>query len=69
MGRLTVDVHKDADVGLSNSVEHQTGDGLSEEGVVSLGGEHALPGALQHHAAFSPPASQTLRHTPHKART
>lgn len=52
---LTVNVHQDADVGLSHSIEHQTGDRLSEEGVVSLGGEHTLPGALEHHTALSPP--------------
>lgn len=43
---LTVNVHKDADVGLSHSVENQTRDGLGEEGVVGLGGEHTLPGTL-----------------------
>lgn len=52
---LTLNVHQDADVGLSHSIENQTGDRLSEEGVVGLGGEHTLPGALQHHAALSPP--------------
>ena len=62
---LTVDVHQDADVGLSHGVENQTGDGLGEEGVVRLGGEHALPGALQHHATFSPPKDfrETHLHT------
>lgn len=48
-------VHKDADVGLPHGVENQTGDGFGEEGVVGLGGEHTLPGTLQHHAPLSPP--------------
>lgn len=56
---LTVNVHQDADVGLSHSVENQTGDGLGEEGVVGLGGEHALPGTLQHHAPLGPPGVKT----------
>lgn len=59
---LTVNVHQDADVGLPHRVEDQAGDGLGEEGVVGLGGEHALPGALQHHAAFSPPAVHANTH-------
>lgn len=50
-----MNVHQDADVGLSYSVENQTGDGLGEEGVVGLGGEDALPGPLQHHATLGPP--------------
>lgn len=50
-----MNVHQDADVGLSYSVENQAGDGLGEEGVVGLGGEDALPGALQHHATLGPP--------------
>lgn len=50
-----MNVHQDADVGLSHGVENQTGDRLSEEGVVSFGGEHTLPGALQHHASLGPP--------------
>lgn len=50
-----MNVHQDADVGLSHSVENQTGDRLSEEGVVGFGGEHTLPGALQHHAPLGPP--------------
>lgn len=50
-----MNVHQDADVGLSCGVEHQTGDGFGEEGVVGLGGEDALPGPLQHHAALGPP--------------
>lgn len=54
-----MNVHQDADVGLSHSVENQTGDGLGEEGVVGLGGEHALPGTLQHHAPLSPPGVKT----------
>lgn len=53
-----MDVHQDADVGLSHSVENKTGDRLGEEGVIGLGGEHALPGTLQHHATFSPPGSK-----------
>lgn len=53
-----MNVHQDADVSLSNGVENQTGDGLSEEGVVGLGGEHTLPGTLQHHATLSPPGNQ-----------
>lgn len=58
---LTVNVHQDADVGLPHSVENQTGDRLSEKGVVSFGGEHALPGALQHHTPLSPPGDQILK--------
>ena len=50
-----MNVHQDADVGLSYSIENLTGDRLSEEGVVGLGGEHTLPGALQHHSTLSPP--------------
>ena len=60
-----MNVHKDADVGLSHGVENQTRDGLGEEGVVGLGGEHALPGTLQHHTTFSPPrvTTQGIIHT------
>lgn len=50
-----MNIHQDADVGLSHGIENQTGDGLGEEGVVGFGGEHALPGALQHHAPLGPP--------------
>lgn len=56
-----MNVHQDADVGFPRGVENQTGDGLGEEGVVGFRGEHALPGALQHHAAFSPPGEKTLK--------
>lgn len=56
---LTVHVYQDADVGLSHSVENQTGDRLGEEGVVGLGGEHTLPGTLQHHATLRPPRVKT----------
>lgn len=52
-------VYQDADVGLSHSVENQTGDRLGEEGVVGLGGEHTLPGTLQHHATLRPPRVKT----------
>lgn len=51
---LTVNVHQDADVGFSHSIENKTWNRLGEEGVVGLGGEHAFPGTLQHHTALSP---------------
>lgn len=51
---LTVDVHQDADVGASHGVEHLTGHGLGEEGVVRRGHEHTFPGTLQQHSTFSP---------------
>lgn len=54
-----MNVHQDADIGFPHGVENQTGDGLSEEGVVGLGGEHTLPGALKDHATFSPPTAKT----------
>lgn len=54
MCTLTVHVHQDADVGVAHSVEHLTGHGLSEEGVIGRGDKHALPRPLQQHAAFSP---------------
>ena len=54
-----MNVHQDADVGLSHSVENQTGDRLGEEGVVGLGGEHTLSGTLQHYATLSPPGVKT----------
>lgn len=56
-----MNVHQDADVGLPHSVENQTGDRLGEKGVVGFGGEHALPGALQHHTPLSPSGDQILK--------
>lgn len=56
-----MDVHQDADVGLPHGIEDQTGDGFGEKRVVGFGGEHALPGALEHHAPFSPPGEKILR--------
>lgn len=55
-----MNVHQDADVGLPRGVENQTGDGLGEKGVVGFGGEHALPGTLEHHAPFRPPGEKVL---------
>ena len=52
---LTVHVHEDADIRAPHRVEHLTGDRLREEGVIGRGDKHALPGALQQHAAFGPP--------------
>lgn len=56
-----MDVHQDADVGVPHSIEHLTGHGLGEEGVICRGDKHAFPGALQQHATFSPPDRETLR--------
>lgn len=59
---LTVHVHQDADVSASHSIEDLTGHGLGEEGVISCGDEHTLPGPLQQHATFRPPDRDAHTH-------
>lgn len=59
---LTVHIHQDADIGASHGVEHLTGDGLGEEGVVCCGDKHTLPGPLQQHATFSPSDGEDTHH-------